>query len=72
MTGIAAHERQLEAVHWLSVQDLAARWAISGATVRKVPRDKLPYLLFGDSQVRRYDPRDVERFEDEQKRESAA
>ena len=63
----AVHAKQLEAVHWLQVNDLAARWGISPGSVRKIPRDKLPYLLFGESNQRRFDPRDVERYESEQK-----
>lgn len=58
-----AHSRQIEAVLWLSVQDLAARWGVSAGTVRKVPREALPYLTLGSSTVRRYDPRDVEQYE---------
>jgi hypothetical protein len=67
-----AHARQLEAVVWLSVGDLAVRWNVSPATVRKVSRDALPYLTLGGSSVRRYDPRDVEHYEAESKRGSAA
>lgn len=63
-----AHAKQIEAVHWLTVQDLAARWGIAPGTVRKIPRDLLPYLPFGQSKQRRYDPRDVERYEETQKR----
>jgi len=62
-----AHAKQIEAVNWLTVQDLAARWHVAPGTVRKVPRSTLPYLLFGASNQRRYDPRDVERYEDVQK-----
>jgi hypothetical protein len=66
------HARQIEAVHWLGVRDLVNRWGVSAATVRKIARERLPYLLFGDSQLRRYDPRDVERYEDTMKRGDAA
>jgi hypothetical protein len=59
----AEHGRQIEAVTWLRVNDLAVRWAVSPNTVRAVPREQLPYLLFGRSRQRRYDPRDVEAFE---------
>lgn len=62
-----AHARQLEAVHWLGVSDLAARWGVSPATVRKIDPAKLPYLPFGESRVRRYDPRDVEQYEAQEK-----
>lgn len=57
------HSRQIEAVLWLSVQDLAARWGVSPGTVRKIPREALPYLSLGLSAVRRFDPRDVEQYE---------
>ncbi len=57
------HARQIEAVLWLSVQDLAVRWSVSPGTVRKIPRAQLPYLMLGASSVRRYDPRDVESYE---------
>lgn len=67
-----AHSRQLEAVLWLSVGDLAVRWSVSPATVRKVSRQALPYLLLGESNVRRYDPRDVESYENNAKRGDAA
>lgn len=66
------HSRQLEAVLWLSVGDLAVRWSVSPATVRKIPRASLPYLLLGGSGVRRYDPRDVESYESSAKRGDAA
>lgn len=68
----AEHARQIESVHWLTVNDLAARWGISPGTIRKIPRAGLPYLLFGQSQQRRYDPRDVEQYEAEQKRAAYA
>lgn len=57
------HARQIEAVQWLGVQDLAGRWGVGVGTVRKIPRDVLPYLELGDSHIRRYDPRDVESYE---------
>lgn len=66
------HAKQLEAVQWLGVKDLAARWGVSPGTVRKVPRDQLPYLTFGDSDWRRYDPRDVEQYEAHAKTGEAA
>lgn len=65
------HAKQLEAVRYLTVQDLAARWGVDDDTVRAVPAKALPYLSFGRSRMRRYDPRDVERFEQAEK-ESAA
>lgn len=66
--GAADHARQLDSVRWLGVKDLVLRWGIAKATVRAIPRDRLPYLLFGESNVRRYDPRDVEAYEDAEKR----
>ena len=59
----AQHAKQIEAVLWLSVQDLVTRWGVSSPTVRKIPRETLPYLTLGESAVRRYDPRDVEAYE---------
>lgn len=62
------HARQIEAVLWISAQDLAKRWGVSPVTVRAISREKLPYLQLGGTRVRRYDPRDVEAFEDREKR----
>lgn len=67
-----AHSKQLDAVLWLSVSDLAIRWQVSPKTVRKISRDALPYLELGKSTVRRYDPRDVESYEANAKRGDAA
>lgn len=61
------HARQLEAVRWATVKDLAERWKVSTTTVRKIPRSELPYLTLGASAVRRYDPSDVECYENEHK-----
>ncbi|HEY4306546.1 MAG TPA: hypothetical protein VGM82_18870 [Gemmatimonadaceae bacterium] len=36
---------------------------MSRGSVRKIARDKLPYLEFGGTNTRRYDPADVERYE---------
>jgi hypothetical protein len=66
------HAKQIEAVNWLTVNDLAARWGIAPGSVRKIPRAALGYLLFGASRQRRYDPRDVETFEREQKQADEA
>lgn len=63
----AEHAKQIEAIHWSTVNDLAARWGISPGSVRKIDREALPYLLFGKSKQRRYDPRDVERYESNEK-----
>lgn len=65
------HARQLEAVEWPGVPELQARWRIGAATIRLIPRDKLPFLTFGKSDVRRYDPRDVEAYEQTEKRGAA-
>lgn len=62
------HAKQLEAVRFLTVQDLAARYGVDDETVRGILRDRLPYLPFGKSGMRRYDPRDVEVYEDRAKR----
>ena len=66
------HTRQLAAVNFATVQILAARWGVDEDTVRAIPRDKLPYLEFGQSNRRRYDPRDVERYEQTEKTGAAA
>jgi hypothetical protein len=66
------HARQIEAVKFLTVQDLALRWRVDDETVRKIDRASLPYLEFGKSKMRRYDPREVERYEQQGKGESAA
>ncbi len=67
----AEHSRQLEAVLWLSVQDLAGRWGVSAGTVRKISRAELPYLTLGGSSVRRYAPDDVTAYEATAKRGAA-
>lgn len=66
------HTRQLAAVNFATVQILAARWGVDEDTVRAIPASALPYLAFGKSNRRRYDPRDVERYEAKQKEEHAA
>jgi hypothetical protein len=58
-----AHGRQLEAVNWMTVQELAGRWGVSQGTVRAIPREQLKYLTLGKSTVRRYHPDDVSSFE---------
>lgn len=72
MADVLEHTRQIEAVRWMPASDLAARWGVSVKTVRKIPRDALPYLTLGSSDVRRYDPRDVEAYEAANKRGTAA
>lgn len=67
----ALHTRQLESVHWLGVEALAVRWGVSKGTVRKIARQALPYLTFGETMIRRFDPRDVETYEAEMKRGAA-
>lgn len=66
------HERQLQARGWPGVPDLARKWGVSRATVRKIDRAKLPYLSFGNSDMRRYDPVDIAAFEERGKRGEAA
>jgi hypothetical protein len=61
------HAAQLEAVSFLTVQELAGRWGISEDSVRAIARAELPYLVFGKTRIRRYDPRDVQRFESAQR-----
>jgi hypothetical protein len=57
------HARQLEAVLFVKASELAARWNVDVDTVLNIPRAKLPFLEYGKSQTRRYDPRDVEAYE---------
>jgi hypothetical protein len=64
----AAHARQLDAVLYLKVNDLAARWGVDPEQVTLIPREQLPYLEFGGSRSRRYDPRDIEAYEERAKR----
>lgn len=68
----AEHQQQLEARSWPGVKDLSARWGISRALVRAIPRERLPYLTFGQSDVRRYDPVDIAAYEEREKRGAAA
>ena len=63
----AAHARQLEAVLWLKSSDLAARWGVDVDTVTALPRAELPYLEFGKSKTRRYNPDDVRAYEERAK-----
>lgn len=65
------HARQLEAVFYVKTSDLAARWNIDVDEVLEISRDKLPYLEYGKTNSRRYDPRDVETYEDREKRGAA-
>jgi len=66
------HARQIDALRYASVQDLAARWDVDDELVREIPRAQLPYLALGRSGMRRYDPRDVETYEEKAKRGECA
>lgn len=60
------HAEDLDAATWLTVSDLAARWRVSRATVRAIPRDVLPFKEFGGGQKlhrRRYHPATVAAYE---------
>jgi hypothetical protein len=57
------HARHIDAVVYVTVQDLAARWGVDDETVRLIPREQLPYLEFGKSRMRRYNPDDVLAYE---------
>lgn len=66
------HARELDAVLWLSVSDLVARWGVDADSVRSIPRTALPYLELGKGHRRRFDPRDVEAYELSAKQGTAA
>jgi hypothetical protein len=59
----AEHTRRLAAARFATVQILAKRWGVSEDTVRAIPRAQLPYMEFGESHMRRYDPADVAAYE---------
>lgn len=63
----AEHARQLNAVHYAKASDLVARWGVDDEQIAAIPRGELPYIEFGASRSRRYDPRDVEAFEERRK-----
>lgn len=65
--GAAEHARQIESAQWLDVKDLAQRWAISPSLVRRIDREKLPYIAFGETRARRYSIADVEAFEERER-----
>lgn len=65
------HAREIEAVLWMKVADLSARWGLDAETIKMIPREKLPFLEFGERGDRRYDPRDVEAFEAREKKGAA-
>lgn len=69
---VQEHERQLQAQGWPGVPELAAKWGVSRATVRKIARERLPYLEFGGTHIRRYDPADIVAFEEREKAGVAA
>jgi hypothetical protein len=69
----AEHARQLESVFFVKASDLAARWNVDVEEgVLSIPRAELPYLEHGKSKSRRYDPRDVEAYEQRAKKGEAA
>lgn len=66
------HARQLEAVFFAKASELAARWNVDVDTVLAIPRGELPYIEYGKTDTRRYDPRDVEAYEQRAKKGTAA
>lgn len=66
-TTVEQQERQLQARGWPGVKQLAERWGLTRYSVRHIPREKLPYLSFGLTDIRRYDPMDVDAFEQREK-----
>lgn len=65
------HAKQIDAVRWAGVPELSDRWGVGAKIIRAIPREKLPYLTLGKSDVRRYDPSDVEAYEQAEKRGAA-
>ena len=61
------HTRRLEAIQWAGVNDLVIRWDKGRKAILAIPRSKLPYLEIGGNRERRYDPRDIETFEEREK-----
>lgn len=59
----AAHDEQIQASTWLKTLDLMKRWGVSRDVVLAIPRDRLPYLEFGKTNMRRFNPADVEAYE---------
>lgn len=70
--GAEMHERRLAAARWWRVRHLCQRWDVGRKTVYAIPRASLPYIEYGDSKQRRYDPRDVEQYEQAAKRGEVA
>ena len=71
----AKHQAELEAMRWLTVDKLARRWGVAPKTVRKIPRESLPYMTVGGGEARehrRYNPADVETYEAQQRNAGAA
>lgn len=68
----AEHSKQLDAVLFAKTSDLSARWSIDVETILSIPRAELPYIEYGKSRTRRYDPRDVEAYEQHAKKGEAA
>lgn len=66
------HARQLESVFFVKSHELSARWGVDIDEVLAIPREQLPYLEYGKSKSRRYDPRDVEAYEQTAKTGTAA
>lgn len=66
------HARQLESVLFVKANELAARWSVDVDTVLTIPREDLPFIEYGKSKSRRYDPRDVEAYEQRAKQGNAA
>lgn len=64
----ADHSRQLAAVLFVKTSDLVVRWGVDIDTVVEIPRDELPFIEYGKSRARRYDPRDVEAYEERKKK----
>jgi hypothetical protein len=61
------HARQLDTVFFVKSSDLQARWNIDIEEVLDIPRSELPYLEHGKTKSRRYDPRDVDAYEQRKK-----
>lgn len=68
----AEHAKQLESVFFVKTSALVARWDVDVETVLAIPRARLPYIEYGASESRRYDPRDVEAYEASAKSGAAA
>lgn len=60
-----ALESTLPGTSWFTPASLAKRWNVSSKTVRKIPRERLPYREFGvgEHPRRRYKPEWVYAYE---------